>query len=76
MKFYKGFTVYIETFLIHFPKPQKKEEIIDLKKGNYTVSGHPTLVVISALGGRSGVHYSLYVDLNNLMNRHVDVICM
>lgn len=22
--FYKGFTVYIETFLIHFPKPQKK----------------------------------------------------
>lgn len=73
--FYKGFTVYIETFLIHFPKPQKKV-IIDLKKGNYTVSGHPTLVVISALGDRSGVHYSLYVDLNNLMNRHVDVICM
>lgn len=22
--FYKGFTVYIETFLINFPKPQKK----------------------------------------------------
>lgn len=67
--------MYIETVLIHFPKPQKKL-IIDLKKGNYTVSGHPTLVVISALGDRSGVHYSLYVDLNNLMNRHVDVICM